>query len=479
MGNSQEINLRESRGCAEDISLKEWKCIDEYFSLIAQFLQQFSTTRKKKPNQLDPFQKKYSFLNIINEIDWKSFLLQNLALEYEDGKLWVADLYRIINNESFYSEKRWKNLSFWQEFELKTKPDCLYKKTSRKFYPQSDYFTYEIIKEKKRSSTSEYRDFLEKVYSYVRIIKQHIMDEEHPFNFIIKQFVKIFTKEVEQNVDKLVDMKIHKTEQFKKECNNICDDIIRQLQGFIDKLVTSLIIFYAKTMNYMIFIQGDDEFVNLITGIIFEEGDLYRHIMHLIELNELEPSTEFKGLLTSKAQIFPEEAGIPDKFCLNALSIGFYESTIKKSPVVERFTQGLPYEEAISLFRTVVLYKKPYDKLLLLSKLSISVSDCVTKFWKNVDDSIPMESLGIEVDDLRNIFIYIILKAQVKELVPQMKFISLFTSTKTRSNMIGYYYTTIQFCMETIKILDDKSSHSSLLRDCEALLESSDKALND
>ena len=125
--------------------------------------------------------------------------------------------------------------------------------------------------------------------------------------------------------------------------------------------------------------------------------------------------------------------------------------------------------------KSITLYKKPLDKLLLINKLSRSISECINKFWSAVDRTIPPNSLGIEGDDLMNILSYIVIKSQMSELIAQMKFIELFTSTKTRSNMIGYYYSTLEVSILQLNSLKDfdKSNETSLYRDCEALLNSS------
>ena len=459
-----------------------FKCdVDEYFNLIAQQIQKltneklFSLQCKKKQSQEQTiFQSSNPVYNPLNQIHCKTFILQYLAFEYEQGKLWVADLYRLISREIFYTEKRWLNLFFWQEFEKRTKPKCLVRKCKRMFYPQSDYFTYEVENNNNTDATTEYKVYKEKVYTYMRILKEHIMNEDHPINFIIKHFVIKFSAYVKENIDTLVDMKVHNPEQFNSECNSIVNDIISQLQSFIMKTEECLAKLYNNTLNFQILVQEEDEFINLISGLIFDQGDLSKYITQLITLTLFNEIAEFKAILTIKANIYPEELNIPDKFCLNNSSLSFFENTYKsKYPRAEILDQ--PYLDTIELLKSITLYKKPLDKLLLINKLSRSISECINKFWSAVDKTIPPNSLGIEGDDLMNILSYIVIKSQMSELIAQMKFIELFTSTKTRSNMIGYYYSTLEVSILQLNSMKDidKSNETSLYRDCEALLNSS------
>lgn len=469
---------------------KTFKCdIEEYFSLISQQIRKlssennFSKQCKKKQSQ-EPmiFQSKNSNYTQLNEIHWKTYILQYLALEYEEGKLWVADLYRMISREVFDAEKRWLNLFFWQQFEMRTKPKCLIKFTHRKFYPQSDYFTYEVSSNvHQNDATSEYRVYHEKVYTYVRILKEHIMNEDHPINFIINHFVKKFTVYVKENIDSLVDMKVNNKEQFNNECNTICDDIISQLQMFIEKIVNCLTLLYRKTFSPQIFLQEEDEFRNLISGLIFDQGELYHYIIQLITLSQYSEFSEFKSVLQMKSNVYPEECNIADKFCLNNSSLSFYENMYKGKNLKNEFSCEPPYNDTIGLLQSITLYKKPLDKLFLINKLSRSITDCINKFWLVVDKNMPMSSLGVEADDLTNILSYIIIKSQLGELILQIRFIELFTSDKTRSNMLGYYFSTVKACVLQINSLKevDKSNETSLYKDCEALLNSSNKILND
>ena len=43
-----------------------------------------------------------------------------------------------------------------------------------------------------------------------------------------------------------------------------------------------------------------------------------------------------------------------------------------------------------------------------------------------------------------NIFIYIIIKAKMSDIIVYCKIISLFTTCTTKSSMIGYYYSTFE-----------------------------------
>ena len=52
--------------------------------------------------------------------------------------------------------------------------------------------------------------------------------------------------------------------------------------------------------------------------------------------------------------------------------------------------------------------------------------------------------LNIDADELMSIFIYIIIKAQMPNLLIHMKIIKDFTTSITKTTMMGYYFATLE-----------------------------------
>ena len=112
-----------------------------------------------------------------------------------------------------------------------------------------------------------------------------------------------------------------------------------------------------------------------------------------------------------------------------------------------------PYETAIQLLRQIEKYKAPFEKMLIFASLGNEIKNCIDDFWKDMEDYIKNDLLGVEAEQLMTIFIYIISKAQIKDIVVHCKLIKLFTTSMTKSSMIGYYYSNAEASVTYIQTI--------------------------
>ena len=428
----------------DDSNLK--KEVEEYFQSINLSAKKLSSEKKET---LD---------GELHNITYLEYLLRYLAVEFEKGKNWIADFYKELNNHNYSSEEHWCHLFQWSEFEIKYKPFCL-NLGEYKFYPQSDYFKYKITKEiNSEDNTIQYKIYKEKIYVLVEIIKDHLLDNNHPINFILNSFRNHFSNYLQQNIIELNSLKknnLNNDEETKRNIISICKGIIEELQNFIIQTTNILGIMYKNVNNSQIFFDESDEFNNLITVILFsnnkdEKDDLYTLMLELINIMIYDQSKKFGQILLEKKNISPEEVGIQEKFCLNKVSLDYYSKTFKKDININQIIPSIPYEETISLLKKISFFHKPYDKLILTNRLSQNISKNVTNFWNLIDKTLPMKDFGIEADDFLKLFPYLIYRAQITNLIVELKFIEFFTSSKTRSSMFGYYFSQLLFCAEQI-----------------------------
>ena len=429
----------------DDSNLK--KEVEEYFQSINLSAKKLSSEKKET---LD---------GELHNITYLEYLLRYLAVEFEKGKNWIADFYKELNNHNYSSEEHWCHLFQWSEFEIKYKPFCLNINGDYKFYPQSDYFKYKITKEiNSEDNTIQYKIYKEKIYVLVEIIKDHLLDNNHPINFILNSFRNHFSNYLQQNIIELNSLKknnLNNDEETKRNIISICKGIIEELQNFIIQTTNILGIMYKNVNNSQIFFDESDEFNNLITGILFsnnkdEKDDLYTLMLELINIMIYDQSKKFGQILLEKKNISPEEVGIQEKFCLNKVSLDYYSKTFKKDININQIIPSIPYEETILLLKKISFFHKPYDKLILTNRLSQNISKNVTNFWNLIDKTLPMKDFGIEADDFLKLFPYLIYIAQITNLIVELKFIEFFTSSKTRSSMFGYYFSQLLFCAEQI-----------------------------
>jgi hypothetical protein len=463
----------------------------------------------------------------INNQNWKEFIITKIDEEYQRGNDWNYFYFNDLINNNYLSDSEWLNNFFWSNFEQKTKPKCLNNKLNenlnenneknnlnenlnknnekneknnlnknneniienkeindkKNFYPQSDFFTYETVKENSGLDeiTLQYVKYKDRVYDLINLIKEQILNSLHPINIIIRCFVKNFTKYLKEEIEILKSMKKNNNiEEFKFNCKNKYDNIIDQIKINIFNIVQTLTLIYSKIPNYQVIIDESDEFSNLITGIIFDyknilkkykknnenfenknneiinnffnfyendenfnedDYDIYKYVYNLMSIRHEEEILLFKSALLKLKEKQPEEFNIKPQFCLNEKSIEYFE---KKFQYIEEQININSYENTIKFLSTIKNYNKPLDKLILTNKISKCMSQEITKFWNNFDQKNEIRDLGIESDDLECILKFIVIKCNLPELIIDLEMISKFTSMKTNSStMLGYYYSMI------------------------------------
>ena len=130
----------------------------------------------------------------------------------------------------------------------------------------------------------------------------------------------------------------------------------------------------------------------------------------------------------------------------------FERISFTKDPEKKEFSY-FPYETAIQLLKQIEKYKAPFEKMLIFASLSNEIKNCIDDYWKDMEDYIKNDLLGVEAEQLMTIFVYIISKAQVEDIMVHCNLIKLFTTTMTKSSMIGYYYSNAEASVNYIQTL--------------------------
>lgn len=129
----------------------------------------------------------------------------------------------------------------------------------------------------------------------------------------------------------------------------------------------------------------------------------------------------------------------------------FEKTNLPKFPEVPQNENFLlsnsPYDLAISFLKRINNYKVPLEKLVIVSYISVLIVDCVDKYWEDKKDEIKPDFLNIDADQIMSIYLYIIYKSGLSEIIVQLDFIKYFTTRTTKQSIFGYYYSTFEGCI--------------------------------
>lgn len=73
-----------------------------------------------------------------------------------------------------------------------------------------------------------------------------------------------------------------------------------------------------------------------------------------------------------------------------------------------------PYQKCIEIFRKITTVQSPYEKISVIGKVCEQIQLAISNFW----EGLPVNSskLALTIDELLSIFLYIIVKARIKDL---------------------------------------------------------------
>ncbi len=361
----------------------------------------------------------------------------------------------------------------------------------------------DLIKEDKKNK--------KKRKEYCKVFKEHIYKEDHPIYMIITQFNLIFVEEIEKKIEEI------KNKENENDIRKDYEDFIQQIQDFIVEIHIIFKLFYSRTISLSLFSDEKDELINLIIGVFFNIGNFYEKMKNLLYYVNKNNMNLYKEKIELFSDISPKDLGINEKFLLNDTTIQYLENLKKnkkeyelietkeiidttspkqlnlklnieeeqeksnhiyhgnkfkitsESSKLQKFTNRFsdyyknvshikePYEDPIIFLKEINNYKTPFEKLIIIASLSSLITESINDFYKDLKEFINPSMLNIGADELTSIYLYIIIKVNLPELFIYCDLIEYFTVSYTKSNIYGFYFSTVKGVLNHILEVDDRS----------------------
>ena len=471
----------------------------------------YKALEKKYFDKIINFRKIQSIkdLNKLNNINWKNYILHYFNSRINENE-YFSNIFYDIQNESFLSENKYVSSAFFKEFELLTEPENLeIIDKNLNFNNDKEIDKDEILTNNLKQityndnmkdinfSTSkinlsnltvnlggsfnnensindevglEYKMIRNRIKAIMKIWKRHLKNNDHPIRIVVSIYEKHFTHYIIEEKKKLK----------KNEIKNFNDDIIEEIHKFILKCQSTLKLMYSQSFDFLCLSEEKDETINLITNCLFETGNLYDEIYSLYKI-ELENSIkDYSNKLKVLQNITPQNLNIPDKFCLNNLTeecqkklknnknkfiltginnndkekknenLNEIDTNKKITMKEEKEIKKEGYNSAINLLKGLKYNKTPFEKMMLIASISTEITKCINNYWKGMEYYINPTLLKISADELMPIFIFIVIKSQMPELLIHTKIIFDFTTKNIKQSTIGYYNITLEGSVEYI-----------------------------
>ena len=402
---------------------------NSYFQTIKKIRRKFYLKNEaNKNNILISFENK-TFDTIINEnidfeigngnlkyIHWMDYFYDYLYNLQDKNIKWAKNLIDLLEDEYFLSENKYLSMFFFQEFGIKTEPNCiksLYTNNliDRKSLGSKLGFSSELNITKNLGGSFEsidinlylpnspeiqYKNSRTKVKEYIFIFKEHISKDDHPINIIARQFSKVFSKEVNDTINNIKNSYFYKDD---KDLVNIINDetnnFTYQLQTFIIKMQIVLKLMYCKCIDYSCFKDEKDELINIITSLVFKVGNIYQVMYNLHSLNLKSSLQNLEYKFEILKEIKPEDLGIEKQLCLNSLTLEYQIKLIKK--LINNELNEKEFSKNINL---KAINKEKLEKIKeSLEKKSKNIPLILKSFISKENDSSKLEYFFTEIED--------------------------------------------------------------------------------
>ena len=134
-------------------------------------------------------------------------------------------------------------------------------------------------------------------------------------------------------------------------------------------------------------------------------------------------------------------------------TIAIKDQYINEAKVVGKLP--VPYLSAIKLLNSLKKYKAPFEKIVIIAAISDQITESASNFWSEMEKYVKNSFLFIEADEIMTIFLFIMIKSQMPEIIIFSKMITNFTTPNTRSFNLSYNFTLLEASLEYISSLKD------------------------
>ena len=118
------------------------------------------------------------------------------------------------------------------------------------------------------------------------------------------------------------------------------------------------------------------------------------------------------------------------------------------------------YRSAVEALRELPTTTSPMDKMSVIIQTTQRICECVDEYWKSAENISP-DMLVINADQILSIFVFIVIKAKIRNLMGHINLIIEFVRTNVQQGTYGYYLATLEASIEHILLFTEKKDGES------------------
>ena len=158
-------------------------------------------------------------------------------------------------------------------------------------------------------------------------------------------------------------------------------------------------------------------------------------LLHVFVMANREKEAKYMQKVKSLSTVRCEDLGIEPMFCIDQ----------------KRESEG--FKRAVESLRELSMTTSPMGKVDVIIQTTRKICECVDDYWRN-DPSITPSQLVINADQILSIFVYLVLKARVRNLMGHLHLIFEFVRSEVQQGTYGYYVATLEASIEHILVFE-------------------------
>lgn len=229
---------------------------------------------------------------------------------------------------------------------------------------------------------------------------------------------------------------------------------VKKFYAYIKEELTNLAFILNLTLVkfYNIIEEPDYKVIDIIGEKVKDlliSGDILRFLQKLKYLEKKDDIIQYQEKFLEYYNILPCDLSINPYF---AFDVNFREKiaqALKKNTETETESspkKNLPFFKSIMYFREINRADSIIEKLEIMYNLRNMILGEIDMFWKGI--SIDQKKRYVDADNLLSIFIYLIIKSQLSDLIIDIEIINDFINKTLKLSRKGYFFSLVQSSFE-------------------------------
>ena len=341
-----------------------------------------------------------------------------------DWAYWPRDLRRFILDWNSVSDCKWRSNVLWYDYlrvsaaESAPPPTCTFSTLQIPIPP--------LVTSDMRASTL--LDFLKTHFRHTNT---------HAIAGLIHQFSTAFANFYTDSVSATGDIQLAVDITSTSDACRVAEEV----KSFVTVAIAGFQSYYGG-MDFAKLVRERTVGIN---DLVIEEimhTRVHDVLLQVYSLGNAAKEAVYQQKLKDFANIRCADLGIEPLFCIDQV----------RSHISE--PQG--YGRAVDMLRELVTTTSPVGKLNVIIAATRRVCECIDEYWQGTPQ-IPAESLVINADQILSIFIYLTLKARIRNLMSHLFLIIEFVRTEVQQGSYGYYLATVEASVQHILLMEDRT----------------------